>query len=57
MEEEGMDIVNADARGTKRKADESIATVQAPKRIKVEFAHQLCIAGPVDLPRLSIKMW
>ncbi|KAL8966422.1 MAG: hypothetical protein Q9197_005992 [Variospora fuerteventurae] len=34
MEEEGMDIVNADARGTKRKADESIATVQAPKRIK-----------------------
>lgn len=52
-----MDTVNADARGTKRKADESIATVQAPKRIKVEFAHQLRIAGPVDLPRLSIKMW
>ncbi|KAL8648058.1 MAG: hypothetical protein Q9210_005211 [Variospora velana] len=34
VEEEGMDIVNADARGTKRKADESITTVHAPKRIK-----------------------
>lgn len=51
-----MDMVNADSRGTKRKAEDFITPVQAPKRIKVEFTHQRSTAGPVDLPRLSIKM-
>ncbi|KAI4086961.1 MAG: hypothetical protein LQ344_007130 [Seirophora lacunosa] len=34
MEEQSMDLVNADSRGTKRKAEDFITPVQAPKRIK-----------------------
>ncbi|KAL8960559.1 MAG: hypothetical protein Q9193_002761 [Seirophora villosa] len=34
MEDQSMDIVNADSRGTKRKAEDFITAVQAPKRIK-----------------------